>query len=95
MKTLNYLTINELGNVELHGFEMVKDFVYVEMHGEYMLFITHERSETNYCFRVDVNENRIISDERIVDLVKVNKVDNKRFIFNAHFNNYLSTKIDV
>ena len=97
MKTLNYLTINELDIVELHGFEMIKDFVYVEMfhNKEYMLLIAHERDETNYCFKVKVNDNRTIDDKRVVDLVKINKIDNKRFLQDLHFDNYLSTKISI
>ena len=95
--TPNYLTINDEGAVELHGFDMISDFAYVQMYhdNKYMRLIACEKPETNYRFRVRVNADRTITDKRVIALVRENNLDNIRFMADQELEHYISTGITL
>lgn len=96
MKT-NHITIMNESVVQLHGFEEIQGSFYVEIFDKrkYLLFITHERFEKDTCFKVSVDSNKQVQSKRLCDLIKEYSLENKRFLFDKNFHNYLSTNIEV
>ncbi len=97
MKTKNYLTVTKNNMLELHGFDEIKEYFYVEIFAEkkYLLFITNERMEKDTCFKVCLGPERTVDDERLLKLVTTFGLVSKRFLKDNHFKNYLSSDIEV
>lgn len=97
MRTKNYLTINEPNVVQLHGFEEITDYIYVEIFEEkrHLLFLTRKRPLKVNCFEVSVVENRQVKNNLLYDLIKEFNLENKRFWADEHFKNYVSTDIEA
>ena len=97
MRTKNYLTIIEPNVVQLHGFEEITNYIYVEIFEDkkHLLFLTRKRPLKANCFEVIVVENRQIVNETLYNLIKEFNLENKRFWIDEHFKNYLSTDIEI
>lgn len=96
MKVKNYLSITNENAVQLHGFEGLKDSFYVEVFkSKYLLFVTNERFEKETCFKVEITSNREIVNAKLVQLIQDFNLENKRFLYDENFNNYLSSDIEI
>lgn len=98
MNEKNYLTLGNLGEIQLHGFnKLIKSVYAVITAGNSIVFEVQSLPMQKSGRELEINSNtRIIHDEQLYNFLYQNpKLIEKRFIFNEVSSGYYPTDIDV
>lgn len=98
MNEKNYLTLENLGEIQLHGFNKLTKSVYTVITAGNSIVLEVKSLPMQKSGReLEINtETRIIHDIQLYNFLCLNpKLIEKRFIFNEVSNGYYPTDIDV